>query len=99
MPVITFRRAFDVAISRQMMIEIDGEIIGSLERGASQSFVVAPGPYVVRVRLDRQSSRPIHVDLDDTETITLEAAAGKRSSTVATRWSSRRKCALDLWLR
>ncbi|OKI74437.1 hypothetical protein A6A27_40870 [Micromonospora sp. CB01531] len=82
-----------------MMIEIDGEIVVSLERGASQSFDVAPGPYVARVHLDRQSSLPIHVDLDDTETITLEAAAGERSSTVAARWSSRRKSALDLWLR
>lgn len=97
MPVITIRRALDVALSRPMEIEIDGRIVGRLERGASRSFDVAPGPYAVRVHLDRQSSLPIHVDLDDMETNTLEAAAGERSSTFRARFL-RPKAAIDLRL-
>lgn len=97
MPVITVRRALNLVLARPMKVEIDGQIVGRLERGASQSFDVAPGPYVVRVHLDWRSSLPIHVDLDDDETITLEAAVGERSSTFRASFL-RPKAALDLRL-
>ncbi|WP_189194686.1 hypothetical protein [Micromonospora fulviviridis] len=62
-----------------MKIEVDGEVVARLKRGARQSFDVQPGQHRVRVRVSWQSSLPVEVTLDGAETVTLEAAYSERS--------------------
>ncbi|MFE9959263.1 hypothetical protein [Micromonospora sp. NPDC005299] len=82
MPMITVRRAFDAGgVLRRMKIEVDGQVVARLKRGAAQSVDVAPGRHVVQAHLDWQSSEPVEVHLVGTETIGLEAAITERSMT------------------
>ena len=82
MPMITVRRALDAGgVLRRMKIEVDGQIVARLKRGAAQSVDVAPGRHVVRAHLDWQSSAPVEVHLAGTETVALEAAITERSMT------------------
>ena len=79
---ITVRRALDTGgLLRRIAIEIDGQVVARLKRGAVQSVDVAPGRHVVRAHLDWQSSAPVEVHLAGTETIALEAALAERSMT------------------
>ncbi|MEW2594492.1 hypothetical protein AB0893_29190 [Micromonospora aurantiaca] len=82
MPTITVRRALDAGgLLRRIKVEIDGQVVARLKRGAVQSVDVTPGRHVVRAHLDWQSSAPVEVYLADTETIALEAAIAERSMT------------------
>ena len=78
MPIIVVHRPFDVVIVR-VKIKIDGQLAARLKRGASQSFEVTPGRHVVRVHLNWQSSSPVELNLNATETVTLEAAVYERA--------------------
>lgn len=78
MPTIVVHRPFDVVMVR-VKIKIDGQLAARLKRGSSQSFEVAPGRHVVRLHLNWQSSSPVELNLDGTETVALEAAVYERS--------------------
>ncbi|MEU4819918.1 hypothetical protein AB0G03_30130 [Micromonospora aurantiaca] len=80
MSTITVRRAVDAGgILTRMKIEVDGQIVARLRRGAEHSFDAEPGRHVVRVRLSWQSSLPVEVTLNGNETVALEAAYSERS--------------------
>ncbi|MEV5207819.1 hypothetical protein AB0K35_10130 [Micromonospora sp. NPDC053740] len=82
MPRIAVRRALDAGgLLRRIKVEIDGQVVARLKRGAVQSVDVAPGRHVVRAHLDWQSSAPVEVHLAGTETIAVEAAIAERSMT------------------
>ncbi|MFR9780919.1 hypothetical protein ACL02O_33395 [Micromonospora sp. MS34] len=78
MPTIVVHRPFDAVIAR-LKIKVDGHVTARLKRGASQRFEVEPGRHVVRVHLGLQASSPVELDLDGTETVTLEAAVYERA--------------------
>ncbi|GAA4580521.1 hypothetical protein GCM10023176_60200 [Micromonospora coerulea] len=78
MPTIVVHRPFDAVIAR-VKIKVDGQVSARLKRGASERFEVAPGRHVVRVQLGLQSSGPLELKLDGSETVTLEAAVYERS--------------------
>lgn len=63
----------------RVRIKVDGHLAARLKRGAGQRFEVAPGRHVVRVHLGFQASSPVEVNVDGTETVTLEAAVYERS--------------------
>ncbi|MBM0258106.1 hypothetical protein [Micromonospora sp. 4G55] len=82
MSMITARRALDAGgVLRRIKIEVDGQVMARLKRGAAQSVEAAPGRHVVRAQLDWQSSGPVEVHLTGTEAIALEAAITERSMT------------------
>jgi hypothetical protein len=74
MAVLRFTRPHDAGGAlRRLLIEVDGRQVAALKPGKSAAVPVAPGSHAVQARMDWCTSRPLALEVGETDEVHVEA--------------------------